>query len=206
MKKNIQRRLSFLILHTSFLIFLLLPVTSCDVVKQVEQMANLVNCKFRIQSVQNLTLAGVNVQQVKKMSDLNLADTQKLLSAVLKQSFPLNMTLQVEAKNPNTSSAGMNKLDWILLIDNIEMARGALNQRVVIPGNQGIATIPLQLSTDLKKVLTGRSTDAFINFGLNLAGAGNKPTRITLRLKPTIIVGQVTLNYPDYISVNTEYK
>ena len=169
-------------------------------------MANLVNCKFRIQSVQNLTLAGVNVQQVKKMSDLNLMDAQKLLSAVLKQSFPLNMTLNVEAKNPNTSSAGLNKLEWILIIDNIEMARGALDQHVVIPANQGIATIPLQLSTDLKNVLTGRTTDALINFGLNLAGAGNKPTRITIRLKPTITVGQVELNSPDYISVTTEYK
>lgn len=200
-----KSRYSFLATGLIF-VLMMIVIPSCDVLKQAEQMANLVNCKFRIQSVQNLNLAGINVQQIKSISDLSLMDAQKLLTAVATGSFPLSMTLNVDAKNPNASSAGMNKLDWILLIDNIEMVRGLLNQRVVIPGNNGTATIPMQLSVDLKKVLKGRSADAIVNFGLNLAGVGNKPTRITLKLKPTITIGQTDLRYPDYITVGTEYQ
>ncbi|MBM3404993.1 MAG: LEA type 2 family protein [Bacteroidetes bacterium] len=200
-----KSRYSFLATGLIF-VLMMIAIPSCDVLKQAEQMANLVNCKFRIQSVQNLNLAGINVQQIKSISDLSLMDAQKLLTAVATGSFPLSMTLNVDAKNPNASSAGMNKLDWILLIDNIEMVRGLLNQRVVIPGNNGTATIPMQLSVDLKKVLKGRSADAIVNFGLNLAGVGNKPTRITLKLKPTITIGQTDLRYPDYITVGTEYQ
>lgn len=181
-------------------------VTSCDVARQVQQTANLINCQYKIQSVQNLTLAGINVQQVKGISDLGLLDGRKLLTAVATQSFPLTMTLNVEGRNPNVSQAGMNRMDWILLIDNIEMTRGVLDKQVIIPPNNGTALIPMQLSVDLKKVLTGRSADAVINFGLNLAGAGNKPTRITLKVKPTILIGQTEIRMPDYVTISTEYK
>jgi len=37
-------------------------LTSCDVVKQVSQVSNLSKCDFRLESVQRLTLAGVQIQ------------------------------------------------------------------------------------------------------------------------------------------------
>ena len=59
-----------------------------------------------------------------QLSDLNMFDAAKIASAVGSQQFPLDFTLNIEAKNPNTSTAGMTKIDWILLIDDIEMTRG----------------------------------------------------------------------------------
>jgi hypothetical protein len=98
----------------------------------------------------------------------------------------------------------MNKMEWILLIDNIEMVRGALNQRVTIAPNGGIATLPLQITTDLKSVLQ-KSTNEILNFGFGLAGADNKPARITLKIKPTIMIGNMPITYPGYISVSKDF-
>jgi LEA14-like dessication related protein len=185
----------------SFLLFF----TSCDVMKQVSQISNLTKCEFRLESVQQLNLAGINVQNVKKISDLNMFDAAKIASALSSQQFPLDFTLNIEAKNPNSSAAGMTRIDWILLIDDIEMTRGIQDKQVTIPANNGIAVIPMQMHVDLQKALTGKSADAVINFAMNLAGSGNKPTRFTLQMKPAITVGGFPITYPGYLNVKTEF-
>jgi hypothetical protein len=44
-----------------------------------------------------------------------------------------------------------------------------------------------------------------MNFGLNLAGSGNRPSRMTLKVKPTIMVGTTPISYPGYLSVTNEF-
>jgi len=184
---------------------LLILSTSCDVVQQVQQVSNLSKCSFRLQSVDQITLAGINVQNIKKVADLSLFDAGKLAAAVASRQFLLDFTLNLEARNPNPASAGMTRVDWILLIDDMEMTRGVLDKAVTIPANNGSASIPLQMQLDLKQVLSGKSADAILNFGLNLAGTGNKPTRFTLQIKPTITIGGFPVTYPGYLNVKTEF-
>jgi len=190
-----------LIALINFLVFF----ASCDVMQQVSQINNLTKCEFRIESVQHLNLAGINVQNINQLSDLNIFDAAKIAAALSSQQFPLDFTLNIEAKNPNTSAAGMTRIDWILLIDDIEMTRGIQDKQVTIPANNGIAFIPMQMHVDLQKALSGKSADAIINFALNLSGNGNKPTRFTLKMKPTITVGGIPITYPGYLNVKNEF-
>ncbi len=195
-----KKRISLIALVCSIAFF-----TSCDVLQQVSQVSNLTKCDFRLESVQHLNLAGINVQNVKKVSDLTMLDAAKLANAVASQQFPLDFTLNIEARNPNSSAAGMTRIDWILLIDDVEMTHGILDKQVNIPANNGSAIIPMQMHVDLKQALSGKSADAIINFGMNLAGAGNKPTRFTLQMKPTISVNGFPITYPGYLNVKTEF-
>jgi LEA14-like dessication related protein len=188
-----------------FIALATIVMNGCDVVQQAQQAINLTNCDFRIRTVENITLAGVNVQAYKSVKDLNIADMAKLTVAASKPTFPLSLQLNIEGRNPNTTSAGLNKIDYILLIDDIQMTQGSLVKSFVIPPNNGTTMIPMQLTFDLKKVLQGKSLDAIMNFGFNLAGVGNKPTRIKIKLKPTIMIGPTMLEYPGYITVGTEF-
>ena len=193
----------------SFLLMLLAGLFSqsgCDVVNQATRAVNLIRCDFRIRSVENVNLAGVNVQHISTIKDLTWSDAQKLLAAVAKPNFPLTFQLNMEGKNPNPASAGMNQLEYILFIDDIQMVSGVLNKAFNIPPNNGTAIIPIQISIDLKQVLKGKSLDAIVNFGLNLSGAGNKPTRFMVKLKPSLMVNGSPLSYPGYITVKTEYS
>lgn len=183
-----------------------LILSSCDVMKQVEQMAMLTKCDFRLKTVENTNLAGVNIQRIQQLSDLNFMDAARLTAAMTAKELPLTFTLNVEARNPNGSQASMQSIDWILLIDDIEMANGTNSKQVLIPANQGTAIIPLQISTDLKKSLTGKSGNAILNFAFNLAGSGNTPSRITLKAKPTIMVGSFPISYPGYITVTQNFS
>jgi hypothetical protein len=183
-----------------------LPESGCDVANQVQQTTNLVNCGFRVLSVEDINLAGIYIQNAASLKNLNLTDAAKIMAAMGGTTFPLTLKLNLQAKNPNSSPAGLNKLDWILFIDDIQMTSGSVDKAFTIPPNNETVIIPIQVGLDLKQVLKGKSLDAIVNFAFNLAGVGNKPTRIKAKLKPTILIGNHALTYPGYISVNTEFS
>jgi hypothetical protein len=190
----------------SFLCITLVAVlASCGVARQLNELKNFAQCDFRLKTMENTTLAGVNVQQVRSITDLNLLQAGKITAAYASGSLPLDFLLNIEVKNPNNSLAAMNGLEWIMLIDGVEMTNGILNERTEIAPNNGITTLPLHIRTDLRKALAGKSAESTVNFGMNLVGAGNRPSRITLKVKPSIMIGNTAVNYPGYLSVNNEF-
>jgi hypothetical protein len=176
----------------------------CSVFDQASQIKNFARCEFRLESVEQVKLGGVNIQGKNGISDLGVMDYAKITGAVASGSLPLTFNLNVRSKNPNPGAAAMNKMEWILFIDDIEMTRGILNDRIEIPA-QGTLVFPVALQIDLMKALSGKSGDALLNFGFNLSGSGSRPMRITLKAKPTIYVGNSLLEYPGYITVTHEY-
>jgi hypothetical protein len=187
-------------------IIFVMPFQGCDVAKQTQRATNLSKCDFRVLSVENINLAGTYIENSSSIESLNLMDAANIMTAMGRSTFPLSFQLNFEAKNPNNTEAGLNKLEWILFIDDIQMTSGTVDKAFTIPPNNGTAIIPIQVSMDLKPALKGKSLDAIVNFGFNLAGMGNKPTRIKAKLKPTIMIGNYPLTYPGYISVNTEFS
>lgn len=183
----------------------LLFLPGCEVARQARQASNLSNCDFRIASVRNVTLAGVNLTNISSLSDLGMTESARILGGFASSTFPLTLTVNLEGRNPNTSPAGLNRLEWILFIDDIQMTSGILDRAFTIQP-KGTAVIPVDVSIDLKKVLTGKSAQAMINFCLNLAGIGNTPTRVKARLKPTVFVAGQPITYPGFITVSTSYS
>lgn len=180
-------------------------LTGCDVTRQARQASNLAECDFRIRSVERVNLAGVDMQHVKSVSDLGITDVARVLAGFASPTMPLTLQLNVEGRNPNSDAAGLNRLEWILFIDDIQMTSGILQKAFVIPA-KGTAIIPVDMALDLKEILTGKSAEAALNFCVNLAGLGGTPTRFKIKLKPTIVVAGRPVTYPGYITVNTTYS
>ena len=101
----------------SFIVF-----TSCGVVQQVQQIASFAKCDFKLNNVQDVRIAGISVQNYKGSADLNFSDAARLAAALTGSTLPLTFNLNMEAHNPNGQVAGLNRLEWILLIDDIENA------------------------------------------------------------------------------------
>ena len=186
-------------------LILLFPFHGCKVTEQAKMVSNLVNCDFQIRSVENVNLGGVNFQYVNSISDLGISDMTRLLAIFASPSFPLSLQINIIGRNPNASSAGLNRLEWILFIDDSQMTTGILDKPFVIPANNGTAIIPVAIGMDLKQALKGESAQALINFAMNLAGVGSKASRIKIKIKPTIMIGKSPLTYPGYITVRTEF-
>src|SRR5579859_1870079 len=159
-------------------------VCGCSTLQQLAQIATLTKCEFRLASVEGTSLAGVPIQGITQPSDIGLMDMAKLQSAFFGGALPLQFTLDIEVRNPNSSTAAMNKMAWILYLNDDELTSGLLNQRVEIPQG-GVGTIPMAISLDLRQVLSGKALDSILNLALAIAGEGNKPTKVSMRMKPS---------------------
>lgn len=183
------------------MISIALSYQSCDI---LNQLITFTKCDFKMNTLTNANLAGIDVQSKKSFSDLNLMDAANVSKSLLGGTLPLSFNLNIEAHNPNTTAASMQKLEWKAFIDGNLIATGIMDQKVSIPP-AGSQVIPLMVQVDLKKTLTKETKNALLNFGFNLADAGNYPTRVTLDIKPTVYVGTFALEYPGYFTLKKEF-
>jgi LEA14-like dessication related protein len=188
--------------HFYILIISLVALGSC---KALMSYTNIVKCDFRMESLKNPTVAGIDVSSIKKLSDLNMIQAGKVTTAYLGGNVPLSFILNMEGKNPNTTEARMAQFDWIVKIDDIQIATGTNQSEYTIPANNGTQIIPLKISVNLLDVINKDSKDALINFGLNLADASDNPTRVSLQIRPTVYVGGIPVTYPGYLNLGTEF-
>jgi len=178
-----------------------LTYQSCDILKQV---ISFTKCEFKMNNLSNARLANVMVQNKKSYSDFTISDVASVTKSLVGGKLPLTFDLNIEVKNPNTTPASMQKMEWRVFLDDIQMSEGVMDQKVSIqPGASQI--IPLSIAVDLKKVFNNETKNALINLGLNLTDAGGYPTRVRLDIKPTVYVGSFALAYPGYFSLKKEF-
>ncbi len=180
--------------------------TSCDVAQQALGTYNLFQCKYQYNSIANLNLAGVNLQNAKSLSSLNPLSVASLIAAFSdsKKSIPLQFTLNLNVTNPNAQPAILNGLQYILEIDNQEMTTGAVDSRMQIANGQP-AQLPININFDLRKAMSGKTGDALKNMAFNFVGLGEQATNVTIRLKPSLAVGGQIIASPAYIPVSFTY-
>ena len=186
-----------------FTVVIILLLSSCDVIQQASELTTFAKCKFKLNTIENISLAGVDVQKIKNYSQLNFMEIAQLTSAVTSGNLPLNFTLNMKVDNPNPKQAAMNRFEWVLFIDDIEMNAGVLDQRLEIPSG-GDAVLPLKMKMNLKEVLKGKTLQSLVNFGLNLVDASGKTSRITIKAKPTIMIGGRAIAYPNFITIKSD--
>ncbi|MDR3339282.1 MAG: hypothetical protein LBT25_04140 [Candidatus Symbiothrix sp.] len=185
------------------LLFVVANFSACDVAKQLAGTYNMTQCKYDYHSISNLSLGGINLQNVSSLSSLNPISAANLLAAFnsASGSLPLQFTLNLDVSNPGIQTALLNGLAYILEIDGKEMTTGSLDSSLQIPGGQKIQ-LPINLSFDLKKVMTGESLTAIKNLALNFAGMGDTVSNVTMKLQPTISAGGTVYKSPVYIPVS----
>jgi len=186
-------------------LFAVVVLTGCGILGQVQELVTFTKCQFRLESIGNTTLAGVSIQNKQSLKQVNAFDALRLTAALQSGVIALSFTLNVEGRNPNPQTAAMSGMAWIFLIDNREVTRGNLDRPVEIGGNGGVAQVPFDIALDLRQVLSGESLDSIRNLAFNIAGEGAHSTRITLKLKPSIMVLGQPMAYPDYFTVSTEF-
>lgn len=173
----------------------------CGISRQVDEARRFSRCTFRFERVERVVVGGVDVTGVQSLKDLGFKKMGRLIEAATGKELILDMTLSVEAANPNVEKAALNRLEWILFADGEELAQGALADRVVVPGS-GRAVFPVKISADIKK--RGGSRDALMHLAFNLSGRGERPTELLLRIKPTLEVAGVAIDYPGHIDVRRD--
>ena len=169
---------------------------SCDVLNQVSQTYNLVRkCKFSLDNVQNVTLAGINLKNI-NTSSLTAANLTKLGAALLTKNIPLAMTVNVGIQNPTAKPASLNAMDWKVAIDDLELATGSTTKKVSVP-SKSKSSMPLSFNINTYDLFSKDGVTAIKNFVSSFSQKDATSSRVAIKVNPTVAIGSqsVKLGY-----------
>ena len=176
-------------------------------------LAGLAKLEFKIMDTKHVSLCGIDVTNKHAVSDFNFGDGLSLLNAFRTGQFPLTLTVDVAARNPNPASTGgigntlqLTQFPWTLSLDQHPTISGGIGAPVSVPGGGTTEIIPLQTSIDLKQFFANKSYDDMINLATTLSGQGGS-SHVQLVAQPTIGTPVGSFKYPNPITiVNTEFR
>lgn len=177
-------------------------LSSCDILNQlagqVQSVANLANCEFNLKNVSNVSVAGVNVKNLTQ-GNLTATDIVKLVAAYQTKKVPLSMDVNVNVKNPTTTQAALTAMDWILAIDNSDVANGVSNKGFTVKPST-TTTVPLGVNTDLGNLFSKQGVESLKNFASSFTSEGVS-SKVGLRIRPQLTVGATQVPFPNYIKL-----
>ncbi len=190
---------------TSLIIFLLIGIfffSSCDVVKQIEELKRFAQCEFSLINIQIVEVDGINLKNVHSEKDFTMEQIYALGQSILNGKLPTTLSIALEAYNPNFKKAAISGLDWEVYLKNVQYASGKLKDRVeVLP--QASAEFPLLIRINLMKIFTADSLNDIIAL---LADRNNKENikklELTVRLRPWYQIGQSIEPAPTFITIS----
>ncbi len=182
---------------------IVLLLNGCSILSELTAFTK---CEFRFHSLQDPLLCGINVQNRTSFSDFNFIDGQMVVAQLLNGKLPFGITVNVEAQNPGTSTAAVNSIEWLAYIDDVEIARGVVQHRVEVAPNGGRSMIPIKIDADLFEYLEGDNPRAMLNFALNQVNAGDEPSRLSMKIKPSVLIGGQEFDYPGYFTITREFS
>lgn len=149
------------------------------------QLINMINCKFSLANVSDITWAGINLSNIKSVSDLQFSDLQKALVAIKNKDFRIGCNINVNAKNVTTQPAKLCAYDYNLYLEGSSIAQGSSTTQTTIINPQSTSLIHVPLSMDLVKIFTNGDTKNVVNFARNLMDYGNgTPSNVAVKFTP----------------------
>ena len=151
------------------------------------QLINLINCKFNLANISDITWAGINLSNIKSVSDLQWSDLQKAVQAVKNKDFRIGCNVNVNAKNDTEKPAKLCAFDYDLLLEGSSIAQGSSTDRTTIINPQTTTRIAVPLSMDLVSIFKNGDTKNVINLARNLTDYGNgKESNVKVKFTPYI--------------------
>ena len=181
-------------------------VGGCAVTKQISEVKTLGNCKYTVASAESITLAGVDMSQMKSLQDFDLAQSPKLALAFFRKDIPLNLRLNLDVTNPTKQLAGINQFEYKVFLAENEIFTGIYDQRIEVQPKGGTSRVPMQLTTNAYRFISdAKAREALINMVENLSGKQNAtPSKLIIKLKPTLGIGNAQIDYPGYITIEKD--
>ncbi|MDR1743384.1 MAG: LEA type 2 family protein [Dysgonamonadaceae bacterium] len=184
-----------LILATVFML------NGCGVMEQITGAYNFSQCEYTYNSLTGIQLAGINIGNASSISLANIANIATILSGKSLQTIPFNMTLNLNVKNPNEKTAAfLNAMDYAISINEMDFTSGKLDVPVRIEAGQ-TQVLPISVGVDLMNLINRYSQDRVARELGSFIGINSGSTKVTVRLWPSISVGNTSIKSPAAIPI-----
>ncbi len=168
--------------------------------RAIREMKNLETCEFSALGVENMVLSGINMNNKKGVTDFSFMEIAQLGQDYANNKLILNYSIPIQAKNPNNQLAALNRMDWKLMLDNLEILKGTSSKRIEIPA-QNTTQFPLDVSMNLSDILSKKSLAELQEIAFNLEDKYKIENRLVLKIKPYLKVSNKQIPTPGYFKV-----
>lgn len=181
---------------------LALIASSCGISRKIDVLEK---CNYSIKSADSVYLAGKDISKLVKNKTLELSSVPGLALAMFRKNIPLSANVKLSINNPTSKTAAINQFDYIILIKGQELAAGSVDRKISVePGATTI--VPVQINSNIYSFLSnGKIIEELVAFmGGTESGPGEKKGLITIKIRPSFMVGNKLIKYPGYISIDKE--
>ena len=181
-----------------------ITMAGCGVNKQAQQIKALEKCTYKVMSASNVTVGGADVKKMINMQDINLASLPGLAFGLLRKDVPLKARINMEITNPSSSLAAINEFEYKVLINKVDLANGFVNQMVSVEPGQSVV-VPVDITANVYQFISNARVMSEISEFLKGGGSGQeRKGLVTLKIKPSIKVGNTLVKYPGFITIDKE--
>lgn len=187
---------------TGVLFSVMLMLSGCSALQSgLSSAYNLANCDYKYNSISNLTISDINMSN--GLSALMIPKVLSILSGNA-SSIPLDFTLNLDVKNPNSGTAAFQALSYIVSIDDMQFTTGNFQQAFSVGAGE-TKQLPMTIGVDIAQLMKNNSKDAVVNIVKNFLGMGDTASKVSVQLKPSFKVGEQTFTSPIYIPVSFSF-
>jgi hypothetical protein len=175
------------------LVALLATTASCTMRSAQQEGIVRQEPKFRVQTVEEASLNGLNVLPLNTPADMDLARRNQVIAGYVNQQLPLRIRVQVSAYNPNETTATLAGLDYTVLVDGRPLGKSRLVTQLQLPAGDSVR-VPVTFEFNTYKYLGDDALPALRNFALGFGDAQRQ--RITLQVRPLLRAPKGRLSSP----------
>ncbi|MFD1770614.1 hypothetical protein [Sphingobacterium suaedae] len=161
---------------------------------QVEALAK---CDYTVESLQDVRLAGRDLNSYTGADGVNLSSLPGIAVAMLRKDLPLEAQVNMKVSNPTTTKTAINSFKYLIEIDGKPLFEGTVNQNLRLNTGES-AVVPLTFKANIFGTAKEKGLDKVLNDIFTREGEGF----LVLKIKPSIKIGNSNIFYPGYITVD----
>jgi hypothetical protein len=176
----------------------------CGVNKQARQIKALEDCTYKIVSADQILVAGTDVKKLLADGNINLASMPGVALGMLRRDIPLNARINLQITNPSQNAAAINNFEYKVLINSQQLVEGVVNQLISIEPGASV-TVPVSLTSNIYPLMSdSKMLNDILGFLQGGAGGPERKGLVTIKIKPSIMVGSQLVKYPGFITIDKE--
>jgi len=182
-----------------FIGFIALISTGCGVSRKINLLEQ---CRYDIKSADSVYVAGRNITRQIKTGSFDLGSLPELAIGLLRKDIPLRARLNMGIENPGSKAIEINQFDYSILFKGQELVNGTTDRRINIKPDE-TTIVPIMIRTNIYSILSDKNTRQEI-FSYLRGTESSKNSLISIKIRPSIRVGNKLIKYPGYITIDKE--
>lgn len=154
---------------------------------------------YNVQSVDQLRLAGRDINSFSGNQGVSLSSLPGIAFALLKQDLPLQGRVNLQITNPTKTLANINEFKYIVEFSGKPLFEGSIDENIKLATGETMV-LPLSFSANIFNVAKEQGLEKVVNDIFTR----DSNALLALKIKPSIKVGNKNIFYPGYITVDKD--